>query len=96
MLKRCTNPKATGHKNYFDAGVRCCDRWLNSFEAFLEDIGERPEGTTLGRFGDINNYSCGRCEQCQANGWELNCAWQNMKEQRAEQKIKKQLKFLAA
>jgi hypothetical protein len=51
-------------------------------------LGERIEGTSLGRFGDVGNYSCGQCEQCKQNGWDLNCAWQTQKEQVAEQKAK--------
>ena len=84
MVTSCTNPKATRHEHYFDAGVRVCEKWLNSFEAFLEDMGERPEGTTLGRFGDIGNYE------------PENCAWQTDAEQKFEQKTKRQLQFVAA
>jgi hypothetical protein len=83
MINRCTNPQATGHEHYFDAGVKICDRWL-IFENFLADMGERPEGCTLGRFGDIGNYE------------KSNCGWQTDREQKAEQKTKRQLAFLAA
>jgi len=86
MVQRTTNPKARGHKHYFDAGVKADPRWLgeHGFENFLADLGERPEGTTLGRFGDVGNYEPG------------NVAWQTRKEQTAEQKTKRQLAFLAA
>lgn len=86
VLNRCTNPHTPGWMKYGGANppVKVCDRWLNSFEAFLEDMGERPAGTTLGRFGDVGNYEPG------------NCAWQTPKEQGAERRIKNQLKFLAA
>jgi hypothetical protein len=83
MVNRCTNPTHARWMNYGGAGITVCERWLNSFEAFLEDMGERPAGTTLGRFGDIGNY----CKE--------NCAWQTDREQKAEQKIKRTLKFLA-
>ena len=86
MRTRCLNPNAQDYKSYGGANspVRICSRWLNSFENFLADMGERPEGTTLGRFGDIGNYE------------PENCAWQTPKEQGAEKRIKNQLKFLAA
>lgn len=68
MRQRCQKPGVTGYKNYGGAGVRVCPRW-DSFENFLADMGERPAGTTLGRFGDKGNYEPG------------NCAWQTSKEQ---------------
>jgi len=83
MINRCTSPKSTGHEHYFDAGITVCDRW-RVFENFLADMGERPEGRTLGRYGDVGNYE------------PENCAWQTMREQKAEQKIKRNLKLLAA
>ena len=57
LIARCTNPKATGWKNYGGATppVLVCDRWLQ-FKNFLEDMGERPEGTSLGRILDMGNY----------------------------------------
>jgi hypothetical protein len=88
MIQRCTNPNHEAFSRYAGANppVTIDSRWLgeHGFENFLADVGERPEGTTLGRFGDIGNYE------------KSNCAWQNWIEQRAEQKIKKQLKFLVA
>jgi hypothetical protein len=86
MIQRCTNPKVKRWSHYGGAPVPvlCCDRWLNSFEAFLADLGERPDGTTLGRFSDIGNYEPG------------NCSWQSDREQKAEQKVKRQLAFMAA
>ena len=42
MKTRCTNPKEPGWKYYGGRGIRVCDRWLNSFEAFLADVGPRP------------------------------------------------------
>jgi hypothetical protein len=96
MMERCTNPNHVAWLHYGGTNppVLVCERWL-VFENFLADMGERPTNTSLGRFGDVGNYSCGHCEQCHANGWELNCEWQTDQEQKAEQKIKKQLKFLS-
>lgn len=39
---RCYNPNNPNYKNYGAKGVGMCKRWRESFEAFLEDMGERP------------------------------------------------------
>lgn len=101
MIDRCTRPKNPEWHCYGGANppVVICDRWRNSFEAFLEDMGEKPiepVNLSLSRFGDINNYSCGHCEQCRQNGWELNCAWHTPKQQGIEKRIHHQLNFLVA
>lgn len=54
MKQRCLNPKHPAYKNYGGRGIRVCGRWLKSFENFLADMGERPEGKTLDRYPDPN------------------------------------------
>lgn len=66
MLMRCNNPKATSYNDYGGDGVHVCDRWDTgkggSFENFLEDMGERPEGMTLNRIRNSKVYSKDTCE----------------------------------
>jgi hypothetical protein len=64
MGQRCLNPNHVGYPKYGGATppVTVCDRWLNSFENFLADLGERSAGKTLGRFNDIGNYEPGNCK----------------------------------
>lgn len=69
MIKRCYYPKHQSYKNYGERGITVCKRWRDSFENFLEDMGERPEGMNLDR---INN-SKGYCKS--------NCRWANAKTQ---------------
>ena len=48
-----------------------CNRWTNSFEYFLFDMGERPDGTTIDRINPFGNYEPTNCRwstrQVQAN-----------------------------
>lgn len=59
MLARCSNPKASNYHLYGGRGIRVCERW-HDFAAFLADVGERPDGTTLDRFPNPSgNYEPG-------------------------------------
>ncbi|HCT9982792.1 TPA: hypothetical protein OUD88_002882 [Enterobacter hormaechei] len=62
MIQRCTNPNAHNYKDYGARGITVCKRWRDSFEAFLNDMGERPEGTTLDRIDVNGNYTRYNCK----------------------------------
>lgn len=42
MIDRCYNPQHKHYRSYGGRGITVCDRWLASFENFLEDMGIRP------------------------------------------------------
>lgn len=42
MIARCHNPKHPAYKWYGARGIVVCDRWRESFDMFLQDIGQRP------------------------------------------------------
>ncbi len=62
MLGRCTNPNDPAYCNYGGRGISVCDRWLNSFENFLEDMGYRPTADhSIDRIDNNGNYEPGNC-----------------------------------
>ncbi|NDC25306.1 MAG: hypothetical protein EBZ49_14425 [Proteobacteria bacterium] len=61
MRQRCLNPRSDKARWYSGRGIKICDRWLQSFEAFLEDMGERPVGKTLDRKDVNGNYEPSNC-----------------------------------
>ena len=60
MHSRCRDPGNTSYTRYGAAGVSVCERW-GSFENFIRDIGERPEGMTLERRDSSKGYSPDNC-----------------------------------
>ena len=61
MKARCSRPGVDGYHRYGGRGIKVCDRWLNDFENFLADMGERPEGKTLDRINPDGNYEASNC-----------------------------------
>ena len=57
-MKRRADNQVGDHPTY--KHIHVCSEWQN-FEGFLASMGERPEGTTLGRILDRGNYEPGNC-----------------------------------
>lgn len=62
MKQRCLNPKSGAYAWYGGRGITVCDRWRESFENFLADMGERPEGLWLERKDNSKGYCADNCE----------------------------------
>ena len=62
MLSRCYNPKSTSYQYYGARGVVVCDRWRESFENFLADMGRAPSAKhSIDRKNNDGNYEPGNC-----------------------------------
>jgi hypothetical protein len=63
MKHRCTNPKDVCYRYYGGRGITVCDRWFNSFENFIADMGVRPfKGAQLDRIDNEKGYSPENCK----------------------------------
>jgi len=61
---RCYNSKTKAFKDYGERGIIVCDRWLESFDNFVADMGKRPS----------KNHSIDR-KDCNGNYEPTNCRW---------------------
>jgi hypothetical protein len=60
MIRRCTNTADDYYADYGGRGITVCDKWRNSFEAFLADIGPMPSGKySIERLNNNGNYEPG-------------------------------------
>lgn len=81
MVNRCTD---TGNKKYADyggRGIKVCDRWIESFENFLSDMGTRPANRTLERINVEGNYELS------------NCRWATWKEQQNNKRSNRVIEY---
>lgn len=83
IIQRCHNPKSTAYPYYGAKGVTVCDRWRESFESFLEDMGEKPSPDhSIDRVETTGNYD------------PENCRWATRKEQDQNKRNTRRIKFL--
>lgn len=76
MRARCYKRYSDSYEYYGGRGIKVCDRWLNSFENFAEDMGLRPPGHSLERMDNSKDYSpdnvCWATHETQMNNTRFN------------------------
>ncbi|MBK7380396.1 MAG: hypothetical protein IPJ03_15690 [Ignavibacteriales bacterium] len=62
MRERCLKPNTKEYGNYGGRGIKVCDRWVNNFNNFLEDMGSRPTPKhQIDRIDNEGNYEPNNC-----------------------------------
>lgn len=80
MIQRCTNSNHKDFKDYGARGIEVCEKW-KKFEGFLDDMGERPDGTTIDRKENNGNYDV------------RNCRWANLETQSKNKRTTRRIEF---
>lgn len=68
-------------EHYGGRGISACRRWVGSFEAFLRDMGNCPDGMSIDRKNNDGNYT------------PRNCRWATAKEQSRNQRSNRMLTY---
>lgn len=62
IKQRCLNPNDHAYRNYGGRGITICDRWRDSVDAFLADMGKKPTPKhSIDRIDNNLGYSPGNC-----------------------------------
>jgi len=73
MKSRCYRVSDKNYKRYGALGIKVCNRWLKSFEYFLEDMGHPEIGYSLDRIDVYGNYERNNCRWADRDTQSNNC-----------------------
>jgi hypothetical protein len=59
MIQRCHSQKNKSYQRYGGKGIQVCKEWRDSFVAFSEFLGPRPDGLSIDRIDSSGNYEPG-------------------------------------
>lgn len=62
MKQRCLNPNNPRYSDYGGRGITICDSWIDSFDNFYKDMGDRPLEKSLDRINNDRGYSPQNCK----------------------------------
>lgn len=74
MIARCHNPTHAAYRYYGNRGIKVCDRWRESFDAFVSDMGPRPIGLEIDRIDPDGNYEPGNVRWANKRSQKFNRA----------------------
>lgn len=60
MISRCHNPEDKSYVWYGARGIQVCEDW-HTWENFLRDMGDPPDGLSLDRVNNNGDYEPGNC-----------------------------------
>lgn len=82
MIRRCYDQNNGVYSYYGGRGIKVCDRWLESYQHFLADMGPKPSPLhSIERRENEGNYTPG------------NCYWATKSEQARNRRTSHRLEF---
>ena len=82
MKTRCYNKRTKAYPDYGGRGITVCQRWLDSYDAFVEDMGLAPDGMCIERDDNDLGY------------FPSNCSWRTRAVQNANRRSCRPIEYL--